>query len=50
MCGIAGLYHPQQPRALDAARVGAMLAVMRHRGPDGDGVWQAPGVAVEVES
>ena len=46
MCGIAGLYHPEQPRALDAARVGAMLAVMRHRGPDGEGIWQAPGVVL----
>lgn len=46
MCGIAGLYHPQQPRPLDPARVAAMLAPMRHRGPDGDGLWQAPGVVL----
>lgn len=45
MCGIAGIYHPQQARPIDSARVAAMLAPMRHRGPDGDGVWQAPGVA-----
>lgn len=44
MCGIAGLYHPEQPRPLNESRVAAMLAVMRHRGPDGDGLWSAPGV------
>lgn len=46
MCGIAGLYHPEQPRPLEPARVAAMLAPMRHRGPDGEGVWNAPGVAL----
>ncbi len=46
MCGIAGLFHPAQPRPLDPARVAAMLAPMRHRGPDGEGVWHAPGVAL----
>ena len=44
MCGIAGLYHPEQPRPLAAERVAAMIGVMRHRGPDGDGLWSAPGV------
>ncbi len=44
MCGIAGLYHPEQPRPLPADRVAAMMATMRYRGPDGDGIWQAPGV------
>jgi asparagine synthase (glutamine-hydrolysing) len=44
MCGIAGLYHPEQPRPLPPERVAAMLAPMRHRGPDGDGLWHAPGV------
>lgn len=45
MCGIAGIYHPQQARPIDPLRVSAMLHPMRHRGPDGDGVWNAPGVA-----
>lgn len=44
MCGIAGLYHPEQPRPLPQDRVAAMLVPMRHRGPDGDGLWSAPGV------
>ncbi len=43
MCGIAGLYHPQ-PRPLNEERVAAMLGPMRHRGPDGEGLWSAPGV------
>ncbi len=46
MCGIAGLFHPDQPRPLDAARVEAMLGPMHHRGPDGQGVWSAPGVVL----
>jgi asparagine synthase (glutamine-hydrolysing) len=45
MCGIAGIYHPQQARPIEESRVAAMLAPMRHRGPDGDGLWSAPGVA-----
>lgn len=46
MCGIAGLFHPEQARPLDAARVEAMLVPMRHRGPDGDGIWQTGGVVL----
>jgi asparagine synthase (glutamine-hydrolysing) len=46
MCGIAGLYHPEQPRPLLPERVAAMLMPMRHRGPDGDGLWHAPGVVL----
>ena len=46
MCGIAGLYHPEQPRPLDASRVSAMLDPMQHRGPDGRGVWQVPGAVL----
>ncbi len=45
MCGIAGLYHPREARPIEASRVATMIAPMRHRGPDGDGHWQAPGVA-----
>lgn len=47
MCGISGFYerYPVQPRA-DAAA--AMIARIRHRGPDGSGVWvdEAVGVAL----
>lgn len=46
MCGIAGLYHLETAKPVDPARVSAMLAPMQHRGPDGSGVWTAPGVGL----
>lgn len=46
MCGIAGLYHIETAKPVDPARVRAMLAPMAHRGPDGSGVWTAPGVGL----
>lgn len=44
MCGIAGLYYPATPKPVDPQRIRAMADVMAHRGPDGSGVWTAPGV------
>jgi asparagine synthase (glutamine-hydrolysing) len=44
MCGIAGLFHPQLPKPVDPARIEAMTNVLAHRGPDGSGIWTAPGV------
>jgi asparagine synthase (glutamine-hydrolysing) len=44
MCGIAGLFHPDVPKPVDPARVRAMADTLAHRGPDGSGVWTAPGV------
>lgn len=46
MCGIAGLYHREQPRPLPEERVAAMIATLVHRGPDGAGLWSAPGVVL----
>src|SRR3546814_9804984 len=46
MCGIAGIFHPDVPKPIDRARVKAMADVLAHRGPDGSGVWTAPGVGV----
>ena len=46
MCGIAGIFHLQTPKPVDPARVEAMCDAMVHRGPDGHGVWSAPGVAL----
>ncbi|WP_295215464.1 XrtA/PEP-CTERM system amidotransferase [uncultured Brevundimonas sp.] len=46
MCGIAGLYHSLQPKPVDPARIAAMTDVQAHRGPDGSGVWTAPGVGL----
>jgi asparagine synthase (glutamine-hydrolysing) len=44
MCGIAGLFHPDVPKPVDPARIEAMTDALAHRGPDGSGVWTAPGV------
>jgi asparagine synthase (glutamine-hydrolysing) len=44
MCGIAGIFHPGVPKPVDPARVRAMTDVLAHRGPDGSGVWTAPGI------
>src|SRR5579859_6007057 len=42
MCGIAGIVGP-----LASAEVAQSMAQrLRHRGPDGDGVWSQPGVAL----
>jgi asparagine synthase (glutamine-hydrolysing) len=46
MCGIAGLFHADVPKPVDPARVRAMADVLAHRGPDGSGVWTAPGVGL----
>jgi asparagine synthase (glutamine-hydrolysing) len=44
MCGIAGIFHTDVPKPVDPARVKAMSDVLAHRGPDGSGVWTAPGI------
>jgi len=46
MCGIAGLFHADVPKPVDPARIKAMADVLAHRGPDGSGVWTAPGVGL----
>ena len=46
MCGIAGIFHPDVPKPVDAARVRAMADALAHRGPDGSGVWTARGVGL----
>ncbi len=46
MCGIAGLYHLTTPKPVDPARIERMCDAMVHRGPDGGGVWTAPGVGL----
>jgi asparagine synthase (glutamine-hydrolysing) len=46
MCGIAGIFHPGVPKPVDPARVATMCDVMAHRGPDGSGVWTAPGIGL----
>ena len=46
MCGIAGIYHLETPKPVDPARVEKMCDAIAHRGPDGQGIWTAPGVAL----
>lgn len=46
MCGIAGIFHLDTPKPVDPARVTMMTDVLAHRGPDGAGVWTAPGVGL----
>ncbi len=46
MCGIAGIFHPGLPKPVDEARVRGMADALSHRGPDGSGVWTAPGVGL----
>src|SRR3569833_1657579 len=44
MCGIAGIFHCSTPKPVDPVRVERMADALAHRGPDGSGVWPAPGV------
>lgn len=44
MCGICGVIALQEPAETDVVR--AMLSELRHRGPDGEGFFEAPGVAL----
>ena len=46
MCGIAGIFHLTTPKPVDPARVERMCDALAHRGPDGAGVWTAPGVGL----
>ncbi|MFA9201833.1 MAG: XrtA/PEP-CTERM system amidotransferase, partial [Cypionkella sp.] len=46
MCGIAGIFHCGTMKPVDPARVARMCDAIAHRGPDGSGVWTAPGVGL----
>ncbi len=46
MCGIAGIFHLDTPKPVDPARVRSMIDAIAHRGPDGEGIWTAPGVGL----
>lgn len=46
MCGIAGIFHIETAKPVDPARVRTMIDALAHRGPDGSGVWTAPGVGL----
>ncbi len=46
MCGFAGIFHLSTPKPVDPTRVERMCDAIAHRGPDGFGVWTAPGVGL----
>lgn len=46
MCGIAGLFHYRTVKPVDPKRIERMAQALAHRGPDGAGVWTAPGVGL----
>lgn len=46
MCGIAGIFHYETVKPVDRKRVERMTDAIAHRGPDGSGVWTAPGIGL----
>ena len=48
MCGIAGIIKARPLRDEDRLQVAAMCDALYHRGPDGDGVFNAPQVALAM--
>ena len=46
MCGIAGIFHLSTPKPVDPVRIERMCDAIAHRGPDGQGIWTAPGVGL----
>jgi asparagine synthase (glutamine-hydrolysing) len=46
MCGICGIFEFDQSRPVARADVHAMNQTLRHRGPDDDGVYVAPGIGL----
>lgn len=46
MCGIAGMFHLKVAKPVDPQRLKLMTDALVHRGPDGSGVWTAPGIGL----
>jgi len=46
MCGIAGIFDSRGHRPIDRALLARMNDAQRHRGPDGDGTFVAPGIGL----
>ncbi|MBI1392144.1 MAG: asparagine synthase (glutamine-hydrolyzing) [Alphaproteobacteria bacterium] len=46
MCGIAGIVDIVSNRPIEPARLKAMMDAIAHRGPDGEGAFVEPGVAI----
>jgi asparagine synthase (glutamine-hydrolysing) len=48
MCGICGVVYAHGERPVDAAMLRRMTGSLRHRGPDSDGFYTAPGIGLGV--
>ena len=46
MCGIAGAFTLGERRPIDRRRLARMTAALRHRGPDGEGTFERPGIVL----
>ena len=46
MCGIAGIFDGKGARPIDRAAIARMSQALLHRGPDGDGLHVASGIAL----
>lgn len=46
MCGLTGLFDFKTARDFDPSLIQAMTDAVAHRGPDGEGIYHAPGVAL----
>jgi len=46
MCGLVGIFNPDIEAPAETGRLMAMIAAIRHRGPDGEGVMHKPGIAL----
>jgi asparagine synthase (glutamine-hydrolysing) len=46
MCGIAGVFYADQEREAELSSLAAMSGAIAHRGPDGDGIFRAPGLGL----
>ena len=49
MCGIAGALDLRGERVFPEATLRAMLRAIAHRGPDGSGIFAAPGIAMAAQ-
>ena len=46
MCGIFGMFSGNSERIPDRAKLEASCRALKHRGPDGDGIFSAPGIGL----
>ncbi len=46
MCGIAGIFDLEGERLIDARALKRMTDALAHRGPDGEGFFEAPGIGL----